>query len=81
MRSLRRLLQRLFPLFMAVVVWADSLHVAWAQEGGGSSSEEDGKGYGATWGLILLCVVLGLLLVLRPVNRPESDKKGRQKEE
>lgn len=80
MRSLRRLFQRLFPFLMAVAVWADSLHLAWAQEGGGSS-EEDGKGYGATWGLILLCVVLGLLLVLRPANRPDSDKKGRQKEE
>jgi hypothetical protein len=80
MRSLRRLFQRLFPLFVAVVVWADSLSVVWAQEGGGAS-DEDGKGYGAAWGLILFCVVIGLVLVLRPVNRPESDKKGRQKEE
>jgi len=34
-----------------------------------------GKAYAISWGLILLCIVLGLLVTLRPSGRAEEVKK------
>ncbi|MBN1853634.1 MAG: hypothetical protein JW829_12960 [Pirellulales bacterium] len=47
--------------------------------GGGGGGDE--KKHAFSWGLVLLCLILGLLLTLRPSHRAEEVKRPVREEE
>ncbi len=68
MRTLRHLLP---SLLSALLGWSLLLSQALAQD---LSTPTPEKSYTAVYGLVLLCIVLGLMLVLRPVGRSDEVK-------
>ena len=73
MNQLRRISQALRLGLIAAGVWVASAPPAWAQEVAGEAVEE--KSYVLSYALVALCVILALMLVLRPVGRTDEVKK------
>lgn len=83
MLNLRHLGRRAMWLLFALALWISQGPLAWAQEGDAAAESAggpvEGKSFAASWAIIMLCMILGMLVTLRPVSRSKEAK--RQKKE
>jgi hypothetical protein len=66
-----RFAARAYRLALIAVAWLGCAVPAWAQQAG---EEEGGKSYVLPYVLVVLVIILGLVVVLRPVGRATEIK-------